>query len=148
MDKEKCFGWLVDHAFESKEGYAILNQLFVSTIPLVDQMDKSSARFRSVKLMARRNYEHWLDDGDLEILEQLNFLGSYSQTITEEFRQVRAQRESMEQREEIEKWSANPAKTDDSEPNPEAIRIADEVLGAAQETSKTEKSGRGWSMAL
>jgi hypothetical protein len=148
MHKEKSFGWLVNHALKSEEGCMILNVLFSCVVPVADGLDKGGARLRSVKLMSRRTIEHWLDIGNLEILEQLNLLGSFSQTITEEFRQVRGQRESMEQREEIEKWSANPAKTDDSEPNPEAIRMADEVLGAAQETSKTEKSGRGWSRAL
>lgn len=148
MDKEECFEWLVDHAFESKDGYAILNGLFGSIIPLVDQMDKSSARFRSVKLMTRRNYEHWLDDGDLEILGKLDMLASFSETIKEEFRQVRGKRESMLQREEIEKSSAEPVNTDDCEPNPEAIRLANETVDAAQEASKSEKSGRGWARAL
>jgi hypothetical protein len=148
MDKEECFEWLIDHAFESKAGYAILNGLFGSIIPLVDHMDKSSARFRSVKLMTRRNYEHWLDDGDLEILGKLDMLASFSETITEEFRQVRRHRESMMQREEIEKSSAHPVNTDDCEPNPEAIRLAGETVDAAQEASKSEKSGRGWARAL
>lgn len=148
MDKEKCFAWLVDHAFESKAGCVILMELFGSIIPLVDSMDKSSARLRSVKLMARINYENWLDDGDLEILGNLDRLASFSETITEEFRQVKGQRASMRQREEIEKSAAKSAEIDDCEPNPEAIRLADEVLGAAQETSKPEKSGRGWARAL
>jgi hypothetical protein len=148
MDKEKCFGWLVNHALKSEEGCMILNVLFSCVIPLVDGMDKTSARLRSVKLMSRKIIEHWLDNGNLEILEQLNMLVSLSETIREVFRQVRAQRESMMQREEIEKWSAKPADFDDGEPNPEAIRLADEVLGAAQETSKSEKSGRGWARAL
>jgi len=148
MEKEECFEWLIDHAFDSKAGYAILNGLFGSIIPLVDHMDKSSARFRSVKLMTRRNYEHWLDDGDFEILGKLDMLASFSETVTEEFRQVRGKRESMMQREEIEKSSADPVNTDDCEPNPEAIRLADETVGAAQEASKSEKSGRGWARAL
>lgn len=147
MDKEKCFGWLVNHAFASKEGYLILNGLFGGMLPFVDQMDKSSARLRSFKLMARKNYEHWIADGDVEILGQLDSLASFSETVTDEFRQVRGKRESILQREEIEKSSAKPADIDD-EPNPEAIRLADETVGAAQEASKSEKSGRGWARAL
>lgn len=54
----------------------------------------------------------------------------------------------MMQREEIEKSSAAPLNTDDCEPNPEAIRLANETVDAAQEASKFEKSGRGWARAL
>lgn len=148
MDKEKCFGWLVNHALKSEEGGTILNVLFACVIPFVDGMDKTSARLRSAKLMSRKTIEYWLDNGTLEILEKLNMLVSLSETITEEFRQVRRHRESMMQREEIEKSSADPVNTDDCEPNPEAIRLAGETVDAAQEASKSEKSGRGWARAL
>jgi hypothetical protein len=148
LDKEKCFGWLVNHAFESGAGCVIVTELIGEMTPMVDGMDKSSGRFRSAKLMARKNYEHWINEGELEILGKLDMLASFSETIKEEFRQVRGQRESMLQREEIEKSSVEPSDPVDCEPNPEAIRLADRAVGAAQEISKSEKSGWGWARAL
>lgn len=148
MDKEECFEWLVDHAFESKAGYAILNTLFGSIIPLVDDMDKSSVRFRSVKLMARKNYEHWLDDGDPEILGKLDMLASFSDTVTQEFRMVRGERDSQMERQELVKSMAPHGYEDDLEVNTEAIKMADEAVETAREASKSEKSGHGWARSL
>lgn len=148
MDREECFEWLVDHAFESKDGYAILNGLFGSIIPLVDQMDKSRARFRSVKLMARKNYEHWLDDGDSEILGKLDMLASFSDSVTQEFRMVRGERESQMERQEIEKSMTQHGNEDDLEVNTEAIKMAHEAVETARDASRSEKSGRGWVRSL
>lgn len=148
MDKEECFEWLVDHAFESRAGYAILNTLFGSFIPLVDDMDKSSVRFRSVKLMSRKILEHWIDDGDVEILGQLDMLASFSETLTQEFRMVRGGRNSQMERQEIEKSMAQHGNEDDLEVNTEAIKMADEAVETARAASKPEKSGRGWARSL
>ncbi len=151
MDKEKCFEWFVHHALKSKVGHKVASNLFAEIIPGVDQLDATepaSIRCRSAKLLIRKLCEFLFDHGDSQALEPLKVLAGFSTILANELQIVIGKSNARVEREEIEKSLAKQANVDDCEPNPEAIRMADEAVGTAQEASKSEKSGRGWARSL
>lgn len=151
MDKEKCFEWFVDHALESRAGHEVLSSLLAEVIPGMDHLEAtepSSIRCQSVKHLARKTCEFWINQVGDPMLERLHVLAEYSKTLANEFQIVIGERNARLQREEIIKAMAPHGDVGDCEPNREAIRMADEAVGTAQEASKSEKSGRGWARAL
>ena len=151
MDKEKCFEWFLDHARKSKVGHKVVSNLLAEIIPVVDQLgatEPASIRCRSAKLLIRKMCAFLFDRGGSQALEHLQELTKFSTIFANELKIVVGKSNARVEREEIEKSLAKQADVDDCEPNPEAIRMADEVLGVAQEASKSEKSGRGWARSL
>ena len=151
MDKEKCFEWFVDHARKSKVGHKVVSNLLAEMIAVVDQLDATepaSIRCRSAKLLIRKMCEFLFDRGGSQALEHLQRLTGFSSILANELKIIIGKSNARVEREEIEKSLAKQADVDDCEPNPEAIRMADEAVGTAQEASKSERSGRGMSRSL
>lgn len=151
MDQEKCFEWFLDHARKSKVGHKVVSDLFAEIIPLVDQLDATepvSIRCRSAKLLIRNLCEFFFDHAGRQALEPLQRLTGFSTILANELQIIIGKDKARVEREGIEKSLTKQADVDDCEPNPDAIRMADEVVGTAQEASKSERSVRGMSRSL
>ena len=132
LDKQNCFEWLVTHALETEEGSSVLSRLFSEMIPHADGMDKSMIRYQSTKLMTRKICECCIRNADAETLANLDVIATLSETVANEMRMAIGERDSRLERAEIEKSTAKSGDVPDIEPNPEAIRLADEAVEAAK----------------
>jgi hypothetical protein len=132
LDKQKCFEWLVIHALETVEGSAVLSRLFSEMLPLADGMDQSMIRYQSTKLMMRKICQCCISNADAETLAKLDKLSTLSDMVANELRMVIGERDSRLERAEIEKSTAKSGNVLEVEPNPEAIRLADEAVEAAK----------------
>lgn len=132
LDKQNCFEWLVIHALESVEGTTVLSGLFGEMIPYADGMDQSMIRYQSTKLMTRKICECCIRNADAETLAKLVKLSAMSETVANEMRMAIGERDSWLERVEIENSTAKSGNVPEIEPNPEAIRLADEAVEAAK----------------
>ena len=123
MEKSKCFEWLVNHACESPEGHRVVSKLLTDFLPLVDGMDQDTKRYRSATLMMRTVFNLWLDISSPELEAKMRRVASLSLAVTEAWMQVKDQRESLRQRQDIESSLTETCEARAEEQCHEAIRV-------------------------